>query len=116
MRRRQPSEWRSASIEKPGAGVGHVEYGLSLLRVTVVQAKNLIIPDNQPCRPFVSIRVGTQYGNTKLAGGFKWSGQQEVTCEWMQTFDLVVRQVPTEEDLGDLLALRVMSYQMARNV
>jgi hypothetical protein len=89
--------------------------GLSLLRITVVEAKNLVISHNQTCRPFVSVRVGSQYGNTRVAGCFKWSGQQkEVTCEWKQSFCLVVRQEPIEEDLGDVLALRVMSYQMAR--
>ena len=62
----------------------------------------------------MSVRVGSQW-KYPSCGCFKWSGQQkEVTCEWKQSFCLVVRQEPIEEDLGDVLALRVMSYQMAR--
>lgn len=71
------------------------------------------MPDGQACRPYVSIRVGSQLGQTKLAGGFKWNGQRiGRACGWYQSFDLVVRQRPNPADLEDILSLRLLSYQV----
>lgn len=73
----------------------------------------MVMPEGQACRPYVSIRVGSQLGQTKLAGGFKWNGSKVgKACGWYQSFDLVVRQRPDPSDLEDILSLRMLSYQV----
>jgi hypothetical protein len=100
------------------------ELRLTLLRITVVEAKNLVLPEGHQIKPYVSVRVGNQLGQTRTAGG-RWTGgiNQPARaaaqggpkgCAWHQSFDLVVRQSPRPADLEDVLTLRLLSYQLAR--
>lgn len=112
----------------------HDETRLTLMRISVVEAVNILAPEAQPIRPYITIRVGSQLGQTKVSGGFKWgglregsssnsssasgrsgsiSGRSRPSCSWCQSFDMVVRQRPASIDLEDIVSLRLMSYQVA---
>ena len=62
-----------------------------MFRVTIVEAKHLKPPPGHPSRPYVTCRVGKQYGQTKLAGGFSFTGERHdlpgSACTWNQSFD-----------------------------
>jgi hypothetical protein len=108
------------------------ESRLTLMRITVVEAANMVVSEGQPVRPYVTIRAGCQLGQTRVSGGFKWGGLRDGSggassissssgsggrvrpgCAWRQSFDMVVRQQPASVDLEDILSLRLMSYQVA---
>ena len=100
---------------------------LTLMRVTIVEAANMVAPEGQPVRPYVTLRASCQLGQTRVSGGFKWSGLRDdhggssgssrararPGCAWRQSFDVVVRQQPASADLEDVLSLRLMSYQVS---
>lgn len=77
-----------------------------------VQVKNLALPAGQQCRPYMTLRVGSQHGQTRVAekGG---RGRASNSWAWHQSFDAVVRRRPRAEDLEDLLTLRLLSYSIA---
>ena len=120
------------STHRPKKMARHEEESrLTLMRISVVEAANILTPEAQPIRPYVSIRVGSQLGQTKVSGGFKWGGLREgsssnsasvssgsisgrfrPSCSWCQSLDMIVRQHPANIDFEDMVSLRLMSYQV----
>jgi hypothetical protein len=94
---------------------------LTLLRITIVEAKNLALLErsHQHLRPYVALRAGQQHGQTRVSTSWHLHGDRRTasTCDvtWNQSFDLVLRQHPNSVDLEDFLSIRVLNYHMARS-
>ena len=102
-----------STAEKLG---GSQDAGWVILRVAIVEAKHLVVPDGHACRPYVACRIGSQHGQTRVASGFRWGNEKNGgACEWRQHFDFIVHRHddPRRRHFEDVLALRVLSFQVS---